>query len=118
MSEHTTTLVLVRARACIAFALAAALLAFGADRAAASATQLSIMEDDTELHTSRMDSRLDEMKALRADVVKVRLPWRYIAPQGSTKPSGFDPTNPSSYPAGVWDSYDAIIRGIVARHMR
>jgi hypothetical protein len=118
MSEHTTALVRPRAWSALAIALAALLLALTAQRAAASTTQLSIVQDDTELHTGRMDSRLDEMKALGADVVKVRLPWRYIAPSGSTKPSGFDATNPGSYPQGAWDSYDAIIRGIVARHMR
>jgi hypothetical protein len=112
MSDHLTSL--VRARLLIVLALALVLPA----SAHASATQLSIMQDDTELHTSRMDARLDEMKALGADVVKVRIGWRYVAPGGSTKPSGFDPTNPSSYPAAAWDSYDAIIRGIVARHMR
>jgi hypothetical protein len=116
MSEHTTFL--VRARVMTVAAIALLVCAFAADRAAADATQLSIMQDDTELHSSRMDSRLDEMKALGTDIVKVRFPWRYIAPPGSTKPAGFDPTNPSSYPQGVWDSYDSIIRGIVARHMR
>jgi hypothetical protein len=114
MSEHLTSL--VRARLLILMALA--LLAVCAPRAAASPTQLSIMQDDTELHTDRMDSRLDEMKALGTDVVKVRIPWRYIAPSGPTKPDGFDPTSASSYPQGAWDSYDSIIRGIVARHMR
>jgi hypothetical protein len=97
--------------------LALTLLALPAS-AHANATQLSIMQDDTVLHTSQMDARLDEMKALGADVVKVRIGWRYVAPGGSTKPSGFDPTNPSAYPSGAWDSYDSIIRGIVARHMR
>ena len=113
MSEHVKTP--LRARLWIFLALA--LLALPAT-AHASGTQLSIMQDDTVLHTSQMDARLDEMKALGADVVKVRIGWRYVAPGGSTKPSGFDPTNPSSYPSGVWDSYDSIIRGIVARHMR
>jgi hypothetical protein len=116
VSKHLTSL--VRARLWIALALALVLPGFSAADAAARATQLSIMQDDTELHTSRMDSRLDEMKALGTDIVKVRIGWRYVAPSGSTKPSGFDPTNPSSYPQGAWDSYDAIIRGIVARHMR
>ena len=116
MSEHLTSL--VPARLWIALALAPILLALGAARAGASPTQLSIMQDDTELHTSRMDSRLDEMKALGTDVVKVRIGWGYVAPKGTAKPSGFDPTNPSSYPSGAWDSYDAIIRAIAARHMR
>jgi hypothetical protein len=58
------------------------------------------------------------MKALGTDVVKLRIAWRYVAPSGSTKPSGFDPTSPSSYAAGAWDSYDKIVRGIVARRMR
>jgi hypothetical protein len=116
MSEHTTSL--VRARLATALAIALALLGLGAARASASSTQLSIMQDDTELHTSRMDARLDEMKALGTDIVKLRIAWRYVAPAGSTKPAGFDPTNPASYPPGAWDSYDAIVRGIVARHMR
>jgi hypothetical protein len=98
-------------------ALSVSLLAIAAGQAAASTTQLTIMQDDTELHTSRMDQRLDEMKALGADVVKVRIAWGFVAPGGSTKPN-FDATDPGAYASGAWDSYDAIIRGIVARHMR
>jgi hypothetical protein len=101
-----------------ALVLAFLLLAAAAAQSSASTAQLTIMQDDTELHTSRMDSRLDEMKSLGADVVKVRIAWRYVAPTGSTKPAGFNPTDPTSYPPGAWDSYDAIIRGVVARHMR
>jgi hypothetical protein len=115
MRKQRTTL--ARARTLTALSVTVGVLAIAAAQSAANTTQLTIMQDDTELHTDRMDQRLDEMKALGADVVKLRLPWRYIAPGGSTKPN-FDATDPNAYPTGAWDSYDAIVRGIVARHMR
>jgi hypothetical protein len=102
-------------------AVAVALLSPAA--AHASRSQLTMMEDSTQLLTQGPDARnfaLDQFKALDADIVKVRVEWRDIAPDPTSrrKPSGFDATDPAAYPAGAWDQLDAAVQGIVARGMR
>jgi hypothetical protein len=75
------------------------------------------MQDDALLLRSSGETRertLDEFDALGADIVKVLVYWREIAPGGSRKPN-FDATDPGAY---RWGEYDAIVRGIVARGMR
>lgn len=91
----------------------ASLLAL-APAAQASRTQLLVMQDDTLLFRSSSSAReaaLNEMKALGADVVKLQVYWREIAP--SSKPA--DGSNPSIY---TWGAYDAAVRGIQARGMQ
>ena len=100
---------------------AAAVLTMPAD-ALASRGQLSIMEDSTQVLSRGSDARefaLDRFKDLGAQVVKVRVEWRDIAPDPATRtrPS-FDATNPDAYPAGAWDPVDNAVRGIVARGMK
>jgi hypothetical protein len=99
------------------------LVALPAARAAASASQLTIMQDDREIvapTSAHRDLRLDEMKALGADVVKVRIDWRGAAPSPTSKkkPAGFSGDDSSEYPAGAWTNYDAVLRAIVKRGMR
>jgi hypothetical protein len=102
---------------------AGAALAFAAPPGAlASRTQLTMMEDTTQLLSEGADARdsaLDQFKALGADVVKVRVEWRDIAPDPSsdTRPD-FNAADPAGYPAGAWDNLDAAVQGIVARGMR
>ncbi|HEX4718034.1 MAG TPA: hypothetical protein VH300_05855 [Thermoleophilaceae bacterium] len=100
-------------------ALTAALSAPSA--AVANRSQLTMMEDSTQLLTLGDGPRnfaLDQFKALGTNIVKVRVEWRDIAPDPATRrrPS-FDATDPSAYPAGAWDALDAAVRGIVARGM-
>ena len=105
----------------LALALAAALLAALAPHAAASPTQLSIMQDESELLRGGADlrnKRLDEFRALGVDVVKVRAEWRAIAPAGSSKPDGFNAADPSQYPSENWRPYDELVRGSADRGMR
>ena len=102
-------------------ATAAALVSPGA--ALANRGQQTMMEDSTQLLTQGDGARnfaLDQFKALGADVVKVRVEWRDIAPSpvSTRKPAGFDATDPGAYPAGAWDQLDAAVRGIVARGMK
>jgi hypothetical protein len=102
-------------------AIAASLV--GPAAANATRTQLTMMEDSTQLLTQGEAGRnfaLDEFKALGTNIVKVRVEWRDIAPDPASrrKPSGFDATDPGAYPAGSWDALDAAVRGIVARGMR
>jgi hypothetical protein len=108
-------------RVVVLAALAGALLAPAA--ADASRSQLTMMEDSTQLLTLGEGPRnfaLDQFKALGTNIVKVRVEWRDIAPDPASgrKPSGFDATDPGAYAAGVWDALDAAVRGIVARGMK
>ncbi|MEA2425782.1 MAG: polysaccharide biosynthesis protein PslG, partial [Thermoleophilaceae bacterium] len=104
----------------IATALAATLLAPAA--AAAARGQLTMMEDSTQLLSLGPDARdaaLDNFKALGANIVKVRVEWRDLAPDpGSRRKPAFDATDPTAYPADVWTPLDAAVHGIVARGMR
>jgi hypothetical protein len=108
-------------RAVVALAaVAAALLAPAGAQAARD--QLTIMEDSTQLLSAGPEARnfaLDQFKALGANVVKVRVEWRDLAPDPSSrrKPT-FDATDPAAYPDGVWGALDAAVQGIVARGMR
>ena len=100
-------------------ALAAALLTPAS--ALAARGQLTMMEDSTQLLTQGDAPRefaLDQFKALGAQVVKVRVEWRDIAPDPSSrrKPA-FDATEPGAYPTGAWDALDKAVQGIVARGM-
>ena len=86
--------------------------------AAASPTQVSILQDDGQLIKSGAevrDARLDEFAALGADVVKLGVEWRDVAPRGSSKPSGFDGSDPAAYGGEAWAPYDAVIAGAKAR---
>jgi hypothetical protein len=86
--------------------------------ATASRGQVTVMQDDGLLYRSGAATRnatLDEFQALGADVVKVQVYWNEIAPGGSSKPSGFDATNPGGY---NWSEYDDIVRGTLARGMQ
>ncbi|GAC1317004.1 MAG: hypothetical protein NVSMB25_03840 [Thermoleophilaceae bacterium] len=92
-----------------------------ASRAIASPTQATIMQDDRQLVSGsarQRAKRLDELQALGADIVKVRVNWRYIAPGGRRKPRRFDATNPAAYPARAWAPYDDLVRGAIARGMQ
>lgn len=107
----------------IPVAALAALALLPAARAGASASQVTIMQDDTHIvFVSDADRAkvLDEMKALGTDIVKVRLDWRSLAPHGKskTKPSGFDANDPTQYRRTVWGAYDATVRAIAGRGMR
>ena len=80
----------------------AAVLA-GPATAQAARTQQTMMEDSTQLLTlgdTERNFTLDQFKALDADIVKVRVEWRDIAPDPASrrKPAGFDATDPVAYP--------------------
>jgi hypothetical protein len=100
-----------------------ALAVLPAGRAAASASQLTIVQDDKELVASssaHRGLRLDELKALGVDVVKIRIDWRGVAPspRADKKPQGFSGEDSREYPAGIWTNYDGALRAIVARGLR
>jgi hypothetical protein len=89
--------------------------------AAANRSQLTMMEDSTQLLSLGQEARdftLDQFQTLNANVVKVRVEWRDYAPDPSSrrKPD-FDATDPAAYPANAWNQLDAAVAGIVARGM-
>jgi hypothetical protein len=89
--------------------------------ALASKAQLSVFQDDRVLLGSGDEARaeaLDELDGLGADVIKVIVHWRSLAPAGENKPDGFDGANPSSYSADAWAPYDALAREAKARGMK
>src|SRR3954462_8242518 len=80
-----------------------------------------MLQDDKVLvggSQDQRDARLDELKTLGVNIVKVRVNWRSIAPAGdsSSKPS-FNAADPGAYPDGGWAPYDAIVRGATSRGM-
>lgn len=94
--------------ACLA---AASVLPATAD---ASREQRSVIQDDARLiggNTSVRNATLDEMKSLGADVVKITIEWRSLAPD--SKPG--NPADPAAYPAAKWRPYDEAIQGAQAR---
>jgi hypothetical protein len=100
--------------------LALALCALAAAPAHASRTQESIFQDDRALifmGDAQRQAALDQMKALGATTIHSLVFWNSIAPAASstTKPAGFDGSDPNAYPAGAFDQYDALVREAAAR---
>ncbi|HEX8067058.1 MAG TPA: hypothetical protein VF520_11070 [Thermoleophilaceae bacterium] len=109
-----------RALAAMAGALAAIALLPAAAPAAPS--QPTMVQDDPELTRSTPEHRavrLDELKGIGVDIVKVRIDWRDLAPSptATSKPSGFNGEDPAEYPEVKWRPYDDVLRAIVARGM-
>jgi hypothetical protein len=112
-----------RARHTLALAILLSLALIPAGRAAASASQLTIVQDDKEIVSSTSAHRalrLDELKALGIDVVKLRIDWRGVAPSPGSKkkPAGFSGEDSTKYPTGIWTNYDAALRAIAQRGLR
>jgi hypothetical protein len=63
--------------------------------------------------------QLDQLQSLGVDTVRVIVSWRGIAPSPSstTKPAGFDATDPAAYPAQNWTALDDLVRGARSRGM-
>jgi hypothetical protein len=61
---------------------------------------------------------LNQLQRLGADRVHVYMSWSSLAPdsQSPQRPS-FDATDPAAYSAVAWAPYDAVVRGLAARHM-
>jgi hypothetical protein len=88
----------------------------------ASTTQESLVEDEYQMLQAGPAAReraLDDVVALGADGVRALLPWAEIAPapRAAVRPGGFDAADPSDYPAGRWDRFDALVRGTAARRL-
>jgi len=87
----------------------------------ASPTQISIVQDEQRLieeGPAAQAAALDEIKSIGAEVVKVTVNWRNLAPGGSRKPAGFVGDNPAEYNPAEWAMYDSLVRGAAARGLR
>jgi len=78
--------------------------------ALASTSQETIFQDDTQLHADTAGT-LQTLKELGVDRVRVFVTWASIAPNPSstTKPRGFDATDPASYPQSGFAFYDNLV---------
>jgi hypothetical protein len=80
--------------------------------------QEMVLQDDPRLVHPRSEAELreslTEIKSLGTDRVRVTVLWNLIAPnpRSESRPSFGDlgATDPRSYPPGVWDRYDRIVR--------
>ena len=85
-----------------------------ASEAAASHTQVSILQDDLHLvYTSppQATQTLQTLASLGVDWVKVSMIWGIVAPDaGSAHRPAFNATDPAAYSPAVWDRYDLIVR--------
>lgn len=104
-----------------AFIVSCSCLALFASSASAAKSQKSVIEDPARLLSVdpvTQTASLDESQALGADILKVPVLWRSIAPDGAstTKPS-VDLSDPNEYPAGSWDVLDRAVTGAQARGM-
>jgi hypothetical protein len=86
--------------------VAAVCLLHAPTQARASTGQYEIFQDDPHMLANPAQT-LQQIRDLGANVVRVSLQWNVIAP--ATRPPGFNPTDPSSYPAGSWSTYDQIV---------
>lgn len=88
--------------------------------ASANSTQRAMLQDDRQVLYSGAETRnatLDELRSLGADTLKIGIQWRDLAPEGASKPAGFDGSNPGAYADAKWAPYDDAIEGAQTRGM-
>lgn len=86
-----------------------------AGRAAASHTQISIVEDDAQMAANPAATLL-ALRQLGASTVRLSARWAVIAPKPNSfkRPSAFNATNPASYPRSDWTLLDTEVRDAAA----
>jgi hypothetical protein len=96
--------------ALLALALSPVLAVLPAAQARASTGQISIFQDDPRLDADPAGT-LARMRLLGAQVVRVSVPWYYIAPNPNAPhaPRGFNATDPAAYPSAKWVLWDDIV---------
>src|ERR1700733_5545834 len=96
--------------AALAVSLAAIVALVPVTQARASTDQISIFQDDPRLDKDPATT-LARMRLLGAQVVRVSVPWYYIAPASNSAhaPSGFNAADPAGPPPLNWELWDAIV---------
>jgi hypothetical protein len=85
-----------------------------APAAHASDRQSLIVQDEVRM-LGHPEATAAEFASLGADVVKIQLLWRDVAPSGDSKPDGFDASDPASY---HWNTYPGAVNAVIAAGMR
>ncbi|MGO9792077.1 MAG: hypothetical protein ACLP8S_22015 [Solirubrobacteraceae bacterium] len=111
ISRHTLRIATLVVTALAALVTSATI----AGRAAASQTQISIIEDDTQLAANPAATLL-RMRQIGASAVRLSARWAVIAPKPNSfkRPSRFNPASPASYPASAWTLLDTEVRDATA----
>ncbi len=92
------------------------LLALPATAGAASNQSMTFEAPRELLDPSTRDHALDEIRAFGVDHVRVLVYWQSYAPQPKAKKKpAFDAADPAAYPAGTWNSLDALFAAAAAR---
>jgi hypothetical protein len=92
------------------------LLALPATAGAASNQRMTFEAPRELLDPSTRDHALDEIRAFGVDRVRVLVYWQSYAPAPKAKKKpAFDARDPAAYPAGTWDSLDALFTAAAAR---
>jgi hypothetical protein len=103
--------------AVLALLASAALAAAFTSAAHASSSQITLMQDDSNV-LGNPNGTLDIFRSLGVTDVRVFIGWASIAPSpNSRRAPRFSANNPSSYPASHWAPYDAAVRDAAARGM-
>jgi hypothetical protein len=84
---------------------------FPAARAAASTTQISILEDDPQMMYNTVPT-LQRLRLLGVQEIRVPVRWSYIAPSVSSykRPAHFNAVDPAAYPRKNWVIWDNIVK--------
>jgi hypothetical protein len=87
------------------------LLSLSPAPAAASTTQISMIQDGTQL-LANTDGTLQRFRLLGANTVRVVVQWFRItrAPTSFKRPKNFNAADPNAYSAAKWAPYDNIVR--------
>jgi hypothetical protein len=86
--------------------------------ASASSKQVALFQDDRVLLREGPDVRdrtLDELKSLGVDAIKFQLEWKQAAPGTTTRPAGFNGSDPAAYD---WSFYDGLVSAAQSRGFR
>ena len=99
-------------------ALFLSIAAVHAAPAAASTTQVSVFQADSQV-VGNPTGTLRTLRDLGVNMVRVNLAWNQIAPAAlSTRhPARFNATDPAAYPAAGWARWDAVVRAAAADHI-
>src|SRR3954451_9039037 len=94
------------------------LLALPATAGAASNQSMTFEAPRELLDPATRDHALDEIRAFGVDRIRVLVYWQSHAPDPKAKKKpAFDAGDPAAYPAGTWDSLDALFPAAAARRI-
>jgi hypothetical protein len=110
----TLSLTRLRFRFCTTIALAASLiglLSVAATPAAASNSQISIIQDGAQL-AQNPDGTMAQFRLLGANTVRVIVNWFDVTrnPTSFKRPAHFNAADPNAYQSSKWDQYDNIVQ--------